>query len=44
LRPPGPERPFSAAEVHARLRDDPWLAQVHRDEAGVYLLDALDRI
>jgi len=42
-RPPGPERPFSAAEVHARLRDDPWLAPVHSDESGIYVLDALDR-
>ncbi len=42
-RPHGPERPFSAADVHARLRDDPWLALVHSDEAGIYLLDALER-
>src|SRR6202012_936846 len=41
--PPGPERPFTAAEVHARLRDDPWLRPIHRDEAGIYLLDALER-
>ena len=41
--PPGPERPYTAAEVHARLRDDPWLVPIHRDEAGIYLLDALER-
>lgn len=42
-RPPGPERPFTAAEVHARLRDDPWLTPILRDEGGIYLLDALER-
>jgi predicted TPR repeat methyltransferase len=42
-RPPGPERPFTAVEVHARLREDPWLARVHTDETGTYLLDALER-
>ncbi len=42
-RPHGPERPFTAAEVHARLCDDPWLALVHSDAAGIYLLDVLER-
>lgn len=42
-RPPGPERPFTAAEVHARLREDPWLQSVRRDHTVSYLLDALER-
>jgi SAM-dependent methyltransferase len=42
-RPPGPKRPFSPADLHARLRDDPWLTPVQRTEAGVYLVDALTR-
>ena len=42
-RPPGPERPFTAADVHTRLRDDPWLRSVQGDASGMYLLDALDR-
>jgi len=42
-RPPGPERPFTAAEVHARLREDPWLTPLRGDEAGIYLLDVLER-
>lgn len=42
-RPAGPERPYTAAEVHARLRDDPWLVSLRSDSSGVYLLDALER-
>jgi SAM-dependent methyltransferase len=42
-RPPAPERLLAVGELHARLRDDPWLTPVHRDEAGMYLLDALNR-
>ncbi len=42
-RGPGPERASAAAQMHARLRDDPWLVSVQQDEADVYLLDALDR-
>ncbi len=42
-RPPGQERPFTATEVHARLRDAPWLTPVQHEEAEAYLLDAMDR-
>jgi predicted O-methyltransferase YrrM len=43
-RPPGPERPFDAAAVHARLRREPWLtARGSRDTAD-YLLDVLERV
>lgn len=42
-RTPGPERPFTAVEVHARLRDDPWLAAQVTREAPEYLLDVLER-
>ena len=42
-RPPGPERPFTGAEVHARLRDEAWLASVHGERAPAYLLDVFER-
>jgi cyclopropane fatty-acyl-phospholipid synthase-like methyltransferase len=42
-RPPGPERPFSADEVHARLREQPWLRSVQSDSTPDYLLDVLER-
>jgi SAM-dependent methyltransferase len=42
-RPPGPERRFGAAELHARLREDPWLTPILADESEIYLLDALER-
>src|SRR5579875_2479522 len=42
-RPAGRERPLTARDVHERLRDDPWLEPVHRDEAGIYLLDSFKR-
>lgn len=42
-RPAGPERPFTAAEVHARLREDPWLEQVGAEQTDDYLLDVLER-
>lgn len=42
-RPPGPERPFTAAQVHARLRAAPWLAPVRSQVTQDYLLDALER-
>lgn len=42
-RPAGPERPLTAAEVHARLSTDPWLASVRSEQAAVYLLDVLER-
>jgi SAM-dependent methyltransferase len=42
-RPPGPERPFSADEVHARLHEQLWLQSVHSDSTPDYLLDVLER-
>ncbi|HEX3803710.1 MAG TPA: SAM-dependent methyltransferase [Solirubrobacteraceae bacterium] len=42
-RPPGPERPFSAAEIHARLRTQAWLKPVRAEETADYLLDVLER-
>ena len=42
-RPAGPERPFTGGEVHARLRDDPWLRSVRGEQAPGYLLDVLER-
>jgi len=42
-RPAGPERPFTGSQVHARLRDDPWLTSVRGEQAPGYLLDVLER-
>jgi SAM-dependent methyltransferase len=42
-RPPGSERPFTGAEVHARLREDPWLISLRAEQAPGYLLDVLER-
>jgi trans-aconitate methyltransferase len=44
-RPPGPERPFDAEQVHARLRAQPWLAPLESSVTGTedYLLDVLVR-
>jgi SAM-dependent methyltransferase len=42
-RPAGPERPFTGGQVHARLRDDPWLTAVRGEQAPGYLLDVLER-
>ncbi len=42
-RPAGPERPFSAHAVHARLRREPWLASVQASATDEYLLDVLER-
>ncbi len=42
-RPGGPERPFTAAQVHARLRAAPWLVAVASQSTPDYLLDALER-
>jgi SAM-dependent methyltransferase len=42
-RPAGPERPFTAAEVHARLRAQRWLDPVGSDSTDEYLLDVLLR-
>ena len=37
------ERPLMAGEVHARLRDDPWLESLHAEQAADHLLDVLER-
>ncbi len=42
-RPPGPERPFTAAQVHDRLRILPWLTPVASSPTDDYLLDVLER-
>ena len=42
-RPPGPERPFSADEVHTLLHEQQWLRSVHSDSTPDYLLDVLER-
>jgi SAM-dependent methyltransferase len=42
-RPPGPERPFDAAVIHAVLRRQSWLASVSSDANPDYLLDVLER-
>ncbi|MGH2875069.1 MAG: class I SAM-dependent DNA methyltransferase [Solirubrobacteraceae bacterium] len=42
-RPAGPERPFTAAEVHARLRAQPWLRHLADAHAAEYLLDVMER-
>lgn len=42
-RPEGPERPFTAAEVHARVRAQPWLAPLRERRTDAYLLDVLER-
>lgn len=42
-RPPGPERPFTATEVHDRLQRQAWLASVRSAPSDDYLLDVLER-
>ena len=42
-RPSGPERPFTAAEVHALLRRQGWLWPVLSAPTEDYLLDVLER-
>jgi cyclopropane fatty-acyl-phospholipid synthase-like methyltransferase len=42
-RPPGPERPQTAADVHARLRALPWLRAISDRSTPDYLLDVLER-
>ena len=42
-RPPGPERPFSAQQVHQQLRDRSWLAPVASAGTTDYELDVLER-
>lgn len=42
-RPVGAERPFTAAEVHAILKREPWLALLESRPTDDYLLDVLER-
>ena len=42
-RPEGRERPFSAQEVHLRLRDEPWLSLSSSQPTADYLLDVFQR-
>lgn len=42
-RPAGPERPFTAADVHDRLRRQGWLTTVQSAPTEDYLLDVLER-
>jgi protein-L-isoaspartate O-methyltransferase len=42
-RPEGPERPFSAEDVHLRLRDEPWLSLSSSHPTADYLLDVFQR-
>lgn len=42
-RPPGPERPFTGEEVHARLRREPALRVIESGGTSDYLLDVLER-
>jgi cyclopropane fatty-acyl-phospholipid synthase-like methyltransferase len=37
------DRVFAAGNLHARLRDDPWLQSVRGEQAPGYLLDVLER-
>lgn len=39
----GPERPFSAEQVHQRLGQEPWLELVASDGTDDYRLDVLER-
>jgi SAM-dependent methyltransferase len=42
-RPSGPERPQTAAAVHAQLRAAPWLRAISDHSNEDYLLDVLER-
>jgi cyclopropane fatty-acyl-phospholipid synthase-like methyltransferase len=42
-RPPGPERPRTAAQAHAALAALPWLSPVRSAHTEEYLLDVLAR-
>lgn len=42
-RPAGAERPFTAEQIHARLRAEPWLEPRESRASGEYLLDTLER-
>lgn len=40
-RPAGPERPFTAGQIHTAVRSQPWLQLVASAETDDYLLDVL---
>ncbi len=42
-RPEGPERPFTAEDVHLRLREEPWLSLSRTQPTAEYLLDVFQR-
>jgi len=42
-RPAGPERPFTAAEVHGLVRRQGWLSPMLSAPTDDYLLDVLER-
>jgi hypothetical protein len=42
-RPPGPERPLTAAHVHDEVRRQPWLRRLTSECRPEYLLDVLER-
>jgi cyclopropane fatty-acyl-phospholipid synthase-like methyltransferase len=42
-RPPGPERPLTAAHVHEEIRRQPWLRRLTSECRPEYLLDVLER-
>jgi hypothetical protein len=42
-RPAGPERPFTADEIHQRLRDESWLDAQRSEATPDYLIDVLRR-
>jgi cyclopropane fatty-acyl-phospholipid synthase-like methyltransferase len=37
------DRLLAAGDVHARLRDDPWLEPLHAEHTPGYMLDVLER-
>ncbi len=42
-RPPGPERPLTACQVHDAVRREPWLRELRAERRPEYLLDILER-
>jgi Nodulation protein S (NodS) len=42
-RPPGPERPLNAEQVHSLLRQQPWLVGLSSGGTDDYRLDVLER-
>jgi hypothetical protein len=42
-RPPGPERPLTATQVHDAVRRQPWLRALQTGWRSDYLLDVMER-